>query len=149
MNYKREMAEFPGRKLDVLTNKIKNLDPKRRMKGAAEALSRNGVARLKAELCNEAVEALIRYVYEPDPDFGASANVDADGQVLMPVPWGRSHQRWGLRRPEAEALRHHMLRLSQTADPPPLFSYDDYARRWVVNIDYPTLAEALDYWREV
>jgi hypothetical protein len=62
---------------------------------------------------------------------------------------GRRWRWWGLRAWEAETLRA-ILRARQAAfkpgQRPPLFTYDEGARSWHVNVqDYPT-AEAANYW---
>jgi hypothetical protein len=65
----------------------------------AEQLSRRGRVKASAELCNEAVGALVRLCYEADTD-GNAANVDgATGRILIALPWGRVSQKWGKVRP--------------------------------------------------
>lgn len=120
---------------------------RQRAMSTAEELSRGGMMRASAELCNEAVTKLIELAYERDET--GLCNVDSTGVfVRFPVPWGRSYMRYGLRSTEAAVLRLHVNRLMSTVSPPPLWTYDPLSRRWGVNLfDYPNLSQAAVYWK--
>lgn len=118
------------------------------LRGVAQRLSRRGVAQAKVELVNTALLNLIDLVYEFDADRIAS-NVDADGRVLIPLPWGRlGYKHWGLRRTEANALRWLMLQRSAQHSEPWLV-YDQAARCWLLNLAYDSRRSALTYWRQL
>ena len=144
-NLHREMVAFPARKNGIVSAKVRSVG-RQRLADTAHSLSRSGLAKAKAELCNEAVQTLIQFCYDIDADLGVCENVDADGIIRVPVPWGRGHQQWGLRSTEAVILRTHMMQLS-TAATSPVFVYDAYAKRWLLNADYDDLIKALDYWK--
>lgn len=79
--------------------------------------------------------------YETD-DTGL-CNVDAPtGRVLIPTPWGRlGHQRYGLRRLEADVLRAIVINWTTVHAPPPLWTYD--IRTWALNLfDYAQFEDA-------
>ena len=75
--------------------------------------------------------------------------MDADGRVLIPLPWGRLGYRvWGLRRTEANALRWIMMnRAAQQGEP--WLVYDQAARCWLLNLAYDSRRSALTYWRQL
>lgn len=111
----------------------------------AKALSRRGLATAKVEIVNVALLELVNLVFEADSD-GHPANVDTDGRILIPLPWGRlGHKAWGLRRTEANALRWLMLQRYATQNEP-LFVYDAAGRVWLLNLAY-TKRSALSYLR--
>lgn len=112
----------------------------------ALTLSRRGAMRAAAERCNAAINRLIELLYEID-DTGLRANVDATGRILIPVPWGDSYLRYGLRATEADVLAVHVRLLSHVDNVPPLLVYDAEIRRWLLNADYATEAQAVAYWR--
>lgn len=115
------------------------------LRAVAKNLSRRGVAQAKAELVNQALLTLADLIYEADTD-GRPANVDPDGRILVPLPWGRlGHKAWGLRRTEANALRWLMLQRYATQNEP-LWVYDAAGRTWLVNLAY-TRRSALAYLR--
>jgi hypothetical protein len=119
-----------------------------RLRSVAQSLSRRGVAAAKVELANTALVTLVDLLYETDED-GRPANVDADGRVLIPLPWGRLGYRvWGLRRTEANALRWLMMnRAAQHGEP--WLVYDQAARCWLLNLAYDSRRVALAYWRQL
>ena len=122
----------------------------------AQNLSRRGVAAAKAELANQALLTLAELLYELDED-GRPANVDPDGRILVPLPWGRlGHKVWGLRRTEANALRWLMLQRNAIQNEP-LWVYDAAGRTWLLNLAYTrrgamtylrTLPVTLPEWRQ-
>ncbi|HAJ36330.1 MAG TPA: hypothetical protein DCL15_11620 [Chloroflexi bacterium] len=117
------------------------------LRAVAERLTRRGVAAAKAELVNNAVLTLVNMVYETDED-GVWSNVDGDGRVLIPLPWGRlGYRHWGLRRTEANALRWLMMQRAARGEP--WLVYDGEARCWLLNLAYPTRRTALAYWRQL
>ena len=113
---------------------------------AAQSLSRRGAMKAAAERCNAAIDRLIELLYEVD-DTGLRANVDVTGKLLIPVPWGDSYTRYGLRATEAAVLGLHVRKLAAVADVPPLLVYDAAIRAWLLNADYVTQAHAVAYWR--
>ena len=119
-----------------------------RLRSVAQSLSRRGVAAAKVELANTALLTLVDLVYEFDDD-GRASNVDTDGRVLIPLPWGRlGYRYWGLRRTEANALRWLMLqRAAQQGEP--WLVYDQAARCWLLNLAYDSRRSALTYWRQL
>ena len=117
------------------------------LRQVAQKLTRRGVMGAKAELANNAVLTLVDMVYETDED-GTWANVDADGRILIPLPWGRlGYRHWGLRRTEANALR--WLMMQRTTKGEPWLVYDAEARCWLLNLAYSTRRTALAYWRQL
>lgn len=129
------------------TEAISGAQPERfaPLRKVAKALSRRGLAAAKVELVNVALLELVDLVFEDDTD-GRPANMDTDGRVLVPLPWGRlGHKQWGLRRTEANALRWLMLQRYATQNEP-LFVYDAGGRVWLVNLAY-SKRSALSYLR--
>lgn len=115
------------------------------LRSVAKALSRRGLAQAKVELVNYALLTLVELLFEDDTD-GRRANVDPDGRILIPLPWGRmGHKSWELRRTEANALRWLMLQRYATQNEP-LFVYDAGGRTWLVNLAY-SKRSALSYLR--
>ena len=147
------LRTFAARKAGVRTATIQQKAQKR-LQVRADNLTKMGRAKAGAELLNETMMHFIELLYAFDRDARALANVDSyDGSLLLPVPWGRRHRSYGLKAPEAEVLRRHMLTLDRLSKKnantaPALMRWDEDARRWFVNMgDYPSLAEALGYWR--
>lgn len=129
------------------TEAISQAQPERfaPLRTVAKNLSRRGVAAAKAELVNQALFELADLIYEADTD-GRPANVDTDGRIIVPLPWGRlGHRAWGLRRTEANALRWLMLQRAAVQNEP-LWVYDAGGRAWLVNLAY-TRRTALAYLR--
>lgn len=124
---------------------------RQRVGSVAAALSLRGQMKARAELCNEAVGALIRLCYEADTD-GGPANVDSvTGRVLIPCPWGESgHRRYGLRSTEQRALRCYVRDLQDHRPAgAPVFSYDPLTRCWYLNFhDHHNAQSALAYWEK-
>lgn len=116
---------------------------------AAERLSLAGAALAAATICNEAILRLIALAYETDTT--GRPNVDRDGRLLIPTPWGRNGRaRYGLRATEADVLRRHVQILDQRRRPAPFLRYDVSRRRWSADMDqYPTREEAVEYWQLV
>lgn len=122
-----------------------------RLADVAESLSRAGLAAAHAELCNAALQQLARLAYQTDTD-GKPANVDLDGRLLVPAPFGKAgYKKWGLRRREADVLRQILMarQTPQQGRAVPLFTYGEDTRSWYVNVqDYPTEAHAMAYIRQ-
>ena len=123
----------------------------RRAASKAASLSRLAKAKMRAELCNEALSALIALAYETYAD-GTPANVDPKtGDLWIIVPWSsKNYATYGLKRTEADILRAYMLRLGKMAIRggvlPPVFTYDPTSRNWALNrADYPTLEAAMTW----
>jgi hypothetical protein len=129
------------------------------LRQVAQKLTRRGVMGAKAELANNVLLAFVEVVFDVDDDQ-VYANIDADGRLLIPSPWGRKGAaHWGLRRTEQRALSWLMRRRSATTDNP-LFVYDGEFRQWFIGADYNrrsalaylraapvTLAEWREAWR--
>ena len=141
------IKHFEEHQTEILTAKVlrKALG---RAADVSRSLTRTGAAAATAELLNEAVNKLIGYLYEEDAD-GVRSNVDVDGRLLIPAPWGSvGRPRYALRRTEGDTLRKYVQFLSSQRRPAPLFTFDN--GRWWLNIfDYPTKDKALQYWRIV
>ena len=104
-------------------------------RAAAEALTRRGMMAAKAELCNTALLGLTELCFEMDTD-GQRANVDPDGRVLIPLPWGRlGGKAWGLRASEQRALRV-IIQQRAAAGGDPLYTWDADGRAWLLNLAY-------------
>jgi hypothetical protein len=142
------LTEFVGRKQGIAATALAG--GRQRAANVAAQLSRRGRMKASAELCNEAVGALVRLCYQGDTD-GNPANVDgATGRLLIPVPWGeKGHKYYGLRSTEQRALRRYMFDLQEhTAAGAPLFTYDGPERSWYLNVwDFPSGPVALEYWQ--
>lgn len=122
-----------------------------RFADVAQSLTRTGVAAAHAELCTAALQRVVELAFQVDTD-GRYANVDIDGRLLFALPFGKSgHQKWGLRRREADTLRA-ILQARQTPQPGralPLFTYGADTRSWYLNVvDYGTEAQAMAYVRQ-
>lgn len=117
------------------------------LRSVAIQLSRRGVMQAKVELVNTALMALVEELFQEDGD-GVTANVDPDGWIKMPLPWGRDgYKQWGLRVSEMRALNHVMRTRSQMTNSP-LFVYAVDFRRWYLGAGY-TRRMALVYLRQV
>lgn len=115
------------------------------LRAVAARLTQRGVMAAKAELANAALLAFVECLFDVDADQ-VYANIDIDGRIIVPAPWGRSGGRkWGLRRTEQRALSWLLRRRSETTDAP-LFVYDDERRCWCVGYGY-TKRSALAYLR--
>jgi hypothetical protein len=123
---------------------------KQRLAQAAAELSHAGENQMRVELLNEATLALVRVLYEVDPD-GVPANLDRRTfRLLVPAPWGRAGWRkWGLRYWESEIFKRILQVRCQVRRGAPLFDYNEAARTWHLNwADYPRLDLALMYWKQ-
>ena len=122
-----------------------------RLADVAEGLSKAGLAAAHAELCTAALQRLAELAYTIDTD-GRLCNMDVDGRLLVPAPFGKAgHQKWGLRRREAEILRAILVarQTPQQGRALPLFVYDSVSRAWYVNVqDYPSELHAMGYIRQ-
>lgn len=148
MTYQNGIAEhFTEHKNEILTARVLRKSRKRAA-DVSRSLSRKGAAQAQAELLNEAVNKSIGYLYEMDSD-GVPANIDLDGKILIPCPWGSvGRPLYGLRRTEGDTLRKYVQFLEQQRRPIRLFSFEN--GRWWLNVwDYPTKAKALQYWQSV
>ena len=116
------------------------------LRSIAQALSRRGVAAAKCELVNAALVAMVDLLFEVDDD-GATPNVDPDGRILPPAPWGRNGGRlWGLRATEQRTLNVIMRQRNDTHSEP-LFVYDTEARHWLLGRAYKGKRAAHAYLR--
>lgn len=119
--------------------------PRAPLRTVAENLSRRGLAAAKVELANAAMLAFTEVIFDVDPD-GVMPNIDADGRLLIPAPWGRSGGRmWGLRNTEQRTFTWLMRKRSETQNQP-LFVYDAESRQWLLGRGY-TKRSALAYVR--
>lgn len=115
------------------------------LRSVAQRLTRRGVAGAKVELVNTALLAFVEVIFDADPD-GVYANLDKDGRLLIPAPWGRAGGRlWGLRATEQRAFSWLMRRRSDT-ESAPLFVFDAEYRLWFLAAGY-TKHTALAYLR--
>lgn len=120
---------------------------RRRAADAAQSMSRRGAMAAAAELCNTAMFRLIELSYEQD-EIGF-CNIDEDGRLLLPVPWGRHYQRYGLRATESAVLALHVKGLGQSPKYAPLWLYDAPMRSWFLNRwDYGDTGAAFSYWKK-
>lgn len=112
-------------------NQVERFRP---LREAAKHLSRRGLAATKAELFNHALAALAELCMEWETDT-RRANVDVDGRLLVPVPWGDAgYKVWGLRVTEARVLRRIMLQRAGHAGA--LWYYDVDGRCWLWNLEH-------------
>lgn len=112
-------------------------------------LTRRGAAQATAELLNEAVFKAIGYLYEVDSD-GIPANVDSDGKILIPCPWGSvGRPKYALRRTEGDTLRKYVQWLETQRRPAVRLFYFENGRWYLDCWTYPTREDALQYWRLV
>ena len=82
------------------------------------------------ELANHALVLAVDLVLDADED-GHRPNLDADGRVLVPLPWTRSGAKaWGLRRTEGRTF-NRIMRQRSDSQPQPLFIYDAESRGWL------------------
>ena len=115
------------------------------LRQVAQKLTRRGVMAAKAELANNALVAFVDVLFDVDADQVYS-NIDPDGRVMIPSPWGRNGAaQWGLRRTEQRALSWLLRRRCMTTDNP-LFVFDVEFRQWFVGAGYNRRA-ALAYLR--
>ena len=118
----------------------------RTLRAVGEALTRRGLASAKCELANAALGAFVDVLFDQDPD-GALPNMDSDGRLLIPAPWGRAGgAMWKLRATEQRALNVAMRRRSE-GEQSPLFVYDLAARCWLLGRDYNRRSSAQAYLR--
>jgi len=123
---------------------------RQRAANVAAQLSRRGRLAASAELCNEAVTALLRLVWQADTD-GYAANVDpVTGRLLIPAPWGdNGYRAYGLRSTEGRALRAYMMGIqNKPGAGAPVFTYDGVSRSWYLNIFDHTPDTSLAYWKK-
>lgn len=133
----RELA-----RTEVITEKKDQVERFRPLREAAKHLSRKGLAVTKAELFNNALAALADLCMEWET-ADRRANVDIDGRLLVPVPWGDAgYKVWGLRVTEARILRRIMLQRAAQAGA--LWYYDGDGRCWLWNLEHRK-ATAISY----
>lgn len=129
------------------TEAIVGAQPERHtpLRAVAQKLSRRGVMGAKVELANNALLFFVEVLFDVDDDQVYS-NIDPDGRLLIPAPWGRNGAaQWGLRRTEQRALSWLLRRRCMTTDNP-LFVYDAELKNWYVGAGY-TRRTALAYLR--
>jgi hypothetical protein len=131
------------------------------LRAVALKLTRRGAMAAKAELANAALLAFVEILFDVDEDQNY-ANIDADGRILLPAPWGRNGARqWGLRNTEQRTFSLLMRRRSRTEENP-LFVYDSELKNWYVGAGYSrrsalaylkafpiTLPEWRDAWQAI
>lgn len=121
----RELA-----RTEVVAEQRDQVDRWAPLRAVAQALTRRGLAAAKVELTNHALALAVDLVLEADED-GVRPNIDADGRVLVPLPWTRSGAKaWGLRRTEGRTFNRIMRQRSER-EPQPLFIYDPESRGWL------------------
>ena len=117
------------------------------LRSVAQSLTRRGIAEAKVELVNTALAALVDMLFDTDSD-NIMPNVDPDGRVLIPCPWGRAGGAlWGLRATEQRALNAIMRARSEGSGA--LFVYDVSGRCWLVGRGYTGRRTAQAYIRQV
>lgn len=123
---------------------------RQRTADVSASLTRRNAAQATAVLLNESVLKLIGLLYQTDAD-GVLCNVNADGRIEIPAPWGSTGRpRYGLRRTEGDTLRRYVQHLETIKRPVRLFYFDEEASRWYLDIfTYPTQESALVYWQIV
>lgn len=129
------------------TEAIVGAQPERHtpLRAVAQKLSRRGVMGAKAELANNALLAFVECLFDVDDDQVYS-NIDPDGRLLIPAPFGRAGGRyWGLRNTEQRAFSWLMRQRSLNQDAP-LFVFDPEFRQWFVGAGY-NRRSALAYLR--
>ena len=133
----RELA-----RTEVIADKRDQVERFAPLREVARNLSRRGLAATKAELFNNALAALADLCMEWETT-DRRANVDLDGRLLVPVPWGDSgYKVWGLRVTEARILRRIMLQRAAQAGA--LWYYDVDGRCWLWNLEHRK-ATAISY----
>lgn len=116
------------------------------LRAVAQNLTRRGVAAAKVELANTALLAFVEVLFDVDPD-DYTPNLDPDGRVLIPMPWGRAGgAMWGLRSTEQRAMNVIMRQRAELAAA--LFIYDLGSRCWLVGRGYAGRRVALAYLRQ-
>ena len=116
------------------------------LRRVAQSLTRRGIAGAKAELVNTALAALVDMLFDADSD-GVTPNVDADGRLLIPVPWGRAGgAMWGLRTTEQRALNVIMRQRAEVTGA--LFVYDLAGHCWLLGRGYTGRRTAQAYVRQ-
>lgn len=104
------------------------------LRNVAKSLSKRGVLEAKVELCNEALLSLVDVLFDVDGD-GVFANIDRDGRIMVPLPWGSAgYKVWGLRQSEARALS--LIMQSRSEADGALFVWVPDSRLWVVGSGY-------------
>jgi len=133
----RELA-----RTEVIADKKDQVERFAPLREVARNLSRRGLAAAKAELFNNALAALADLCLEWETN-DRRANVDVDGRLLVPVPWGDAgYKVWGLRVTEARILRRIMLQRAAQAGA--LWYYDVDGRCWLWNLEHRK-ATAISY----
>lgn len=130
--YKFDLEKLPRElaRTEIVTDHRDHVERWAPLRSVAQALSRRGLASAKVELVNHALALAVDMVLEVDAD-NVFANQDADGRILVPLPWTRSGARaWGLRRTEGRTL-NYIMRARSDRERQPLFIYDASARQWL------------------
>lgn len=130
--YSFDMEKLPRElaRTEVIAERQDQVERWAPLRAVAQKLSRRGLAAAKVELTNHALALAVDLVLEADDD-GVRPNTDADGRVLVPLPWTRSGAKaWGLRRTEGRTF-NRIMRQRSDREPQPLFIYDPESRGWL------------------
>jgi hypothetical protein len=142
------VRHFEEHQREILTAKVLR-KARGRAADMSASLTRTGAAQATAELLNEATMKAIGLLYEVDAD-GVPANVDSDGKILIPLPWGSvGRPKYALRRTEGDSLRKYIQHLEAQRRPAVRLFYFENGRWYLDCWTYPTKADALAYWRLV
>lgn len=115
----------------------------------AQTVSKRLMWEAKRDVLLAVMRRFLHDAYEVTP-AGRWLNVATDGRIDVPAPWAKhTHNRWGMRRSDAELLRLLLVRAQNAhikGAPVPLVFYAPDSRRWYLNVPgYSTLGEALGY----
>lgn len=97
-----------------------------------------------------ALERLVQDLYEKTSG-GAWVNIAGDGMVIMVTPMSKhTCGRWGMRRSDADMLRALLCAEERMhakgQSPMPLLTFDDFRRRWFLNVaTYPLYVDGRVY----
>lgn len=131
-NFAFDLEKLPRElaRTEVITDAKEDVERFGPMRQFAAKLSRRGLAGAKSELANHALALAVDLVLEQDAD-GWRPNLDADGRILVPLPWTRSGARhWGFRATEGRVF-NLIMRQRSDREPQPLFVYDLELRGWL------------------
>lgn len=138
------MSELASRKNNIRGNRPNGGGSRRAV--LTRNVSRQNSRAKKAEILNEALSEFVVLLFEKD-DAGYTS-FDLDGRILVCAPWSkRNHQRWGLRRLEANVLRHILISETKNEKREPLFLLDNF--HWYLNLAYRGKGQAMAWVQAV